>query len=51
MQSVLVGRNHVGGQSTHLPLKVNAAGVIPVIFAISFIDYPQLLHRSFGQMM
>ena len=29
----MVGRNPVGGQSTHLPLKVNAAGVIPVIFA------------------
>ncbi|HVH95584.1 MAG TPA: preprotein translocase subunit SecY, partial [Bacillus sp. (in: firmicutes)] len=30
---VVAGRNPVGGQSTHLPLKVNAAGVIPVIFA------------------
>ena len=33
----LVNRSPVGGHSTHLPLKVNAAGVIPVIFAISFI--------------
>src|SRR5699024_8466293 len=33
----LVNRSPVGGHSTHLPLKVNAAGVIPVIFAIAFI--------------
>ena len=41
MRNVLqVGRTQVGGQSTHLPLKVNAAGVIPVIFAVSFIITP-----------
>lgn len=33
----------VGGQMSHLPLKVNAAGVIPVIFAISFIITPQTI--------
>src|SRR5699024_2823368 len=33
----LVNRSPVGGHTTHLPLKVNAAGVIPVIFAIAFI--------------
>lgn len=38
---VTVGRNPVGGQNTHLPLKVNAAGVIPVIFAVSFIITPR----------
>ena len=32
-----------GGQQTHLPLKVNAAGVIPVIFAVAFIITPQSL--------
>ncbi|TDQ34729.1 preprotein translocase subunit SecY [Aureibacillus halotolerans] len=37
----------VGGQSTHLPLKVNAAGVIPVIFAISFIVTPQTIASFF----
>jgi preprotein translocase subunit SecY len=37
------GRNPVGGQSTHLPLKVNAAGVIPVIFAVSFIITPKTI--------
>jgi preprotein translocase subunit SecY len=36
----LVNRSPVGGHSTHLPLKVNAAGVIPVIFAIAFIMAP-----------
>ncbi|MBO8178372.1 MAG: preprotein translocase subunit SecY [Bacillus sp. (in: Bacteria)] len=45
----LVNRNPVGGQSTHLPLKVNAAGVIPVIFAISFIITPQTIASFFGQ--
>ncbi|KHD85719.1 preprotein translocase subunit SecY [Heyndrickxia ginsengihumi] len=44
----LAGRNQVGGQSTHLPLKVNAAGVIPVIFAISFIIAPQTIASFFG---
>lgn len=39
----------VGGQQTHLPLKVNAAGVIPVIFAVAFIMTPQTLATFFGQ--
>lgn len=37
----VVGRKMYGGQSTHLPLKVNAAGVIPIIFALSIIIFPQ----------
>jgi preprotein translocase subunit SecY len=41
------GRNQVGGQSTHLPLKVNAAGVIPVIFAVSFIITPKTIASFF----
>ncbi|YCA43809.1 preprotein translocase subunit SecY [Bacillus sp. JZ8] len=44
----LAGRNQVGGQSTHLPLKVNAAGVIPVIFAVSFIITPPTIASFFG---
>jgi preprotein translocase subunit SecY len=43
-----VGNNSVGAQSTHLPLKVNAAGVIPVIFAISFIIVPPTIAQFFG---
>jgi preprotein translocase subunit SecY len=42
-----VGRNPVGGQSTHMPLKVNAAGVIPVIFAVSFIVTPRTIASFF----
>ncbi|MGN1385356.1 MAG: preprotein translocase subunit SecY [Bacillus sp. (in: firmicutes)] len=41
------GRNQIGGQSTHLPLKVNAAGVIPVIFAVSFIMTPPIIAGFF----
>lgn len=36
----VVGRKMYGGQSTHIPLKVNAAGVIPVIFALSLLIFP-----------
>jgi preprotein translocase subunit SecY len=39
----VVGRRMMGGQSTHLPLKVNAGGVIPVIFASSLLAFPQTL--------
>ncbi|HXF26689.1 MAG TPA: preprotein translocase subunit SecY [Bryobacteraceae bacterium] len=39
----VIGRKMMGGQSTHLPLKVNAGGVIPVIFASSFLAFPQTL--------
>jgi preprotein translocase subunit SecY len=39
----VVGRRVMGGQSTHLPLKVNAGGVIPVIFASSILAIPQTL--------
>jgi preprotein translocase subunit SecY len=35
-----VGRKVYGGQSTHLPIKVNSAGVIPVIFAMSIMMFP-----------
>ncbi|GGA88127.1 preprotein translocase subunit SecY [Ornithinibacillus halotolerans] len=43
----LVNRSPVGGHSTHLPLKVNAAGVIPVIFAIAFIMAPRTIASFF----
>src|SRR6266851_3235529 len=39
----VVGRRMMGGTSTHLPLKVNAGGVIPVIFASSLLAFPQTL--------
>lgn len=36
----VVGRRVYGGQSSHIPLKVNQAGVIPIIFAISLLAFP-----------
>ena len=39
----VVGRKTVGGQTTHLPLKVNASGVIPPIFASSILLFPATL--------
>ena len=39
----IIGRKMMGGQSTHLPLKVNAGGVMPVIFASSIVTIPQTL--------
>ncbi|HUJ49344.1 MAG TPA: preprotein translocase subunit SecY [Bryobacteraceae bacterium] len=39
----VIGRKMLGGQSTHLPLKVNAGGVIPVIFAASLLTFPLTL--------
>ncbi len=39
----VVGRKMYGGQSTHIPMKVNQAGVIPVIFAVSLLAFPQTL--------
>ena len=38
----IVGRRMMGGQSTHLPLKVNSGGVMPVIFAASVLSAPLL---------
>ncbi len=43
-----VGRRMFGGQSTHLPLKLNMAGVIPAIFASSIILFPVTLTNWFG---
>jgi preprotein translocase subunit SecY len=39
----VVGRRQYGGQSTHLPLKINTAGVIPPIFASSIMGFPMLI--------
>lgn len=43
----MVGRRMYGGQSTHLPLRVNMAGVIPVIFASSILAFPSTLALIF----
>jgi preprotein translocase subunit SecY len=44
----MVGRRMYGGTSTYLPLKVNQAGVIPVIFASSLLYLPQLISQITG---
>jgi preprotein translocase subunit SecY len=44
----MVGRKMYGGSSTYIPLKVNQAGVIPVIFASSMLYIPQLAAQLFG---
>ena len=41
------GRKMVGGQSTNIPLKVNTAGVIPVIFASSLMSFPVVIAEFF----
>jgi preprotein translocase subunit SecY len=59
----VVGRRIMGGQSTHLPLRVNSGGVMPVIFASSLLSIPGMLalspafktggalHRYFGPLL
>ena len=42
----IVGRRMMGGQSSHLPLKVNSGGVMPVIFASSILSAPMLFSQS-----
>ncbi|MCC7124042.1 MAG: preprotein translocase subunit SecY [Acidobacteria bacterium] len=44
----VVGRRQYGGSSTHIPLKVNTGGVIPVIFASSILTFPQMLLPMLG---
>lgn len=43
----VVGRRVYGGQSTHIPIKVNQAGVIPVIFAMSILMFPTTIASWF----
>ena len=43
------GRRQVGGQSTHIPLKVNTAGVIPIIFAQSIMQFPVIIATIMGK--
>src|SRR5215472_8991863 len=59
----VVGRRIMGGQATHLPLRVNSGGVMPVIFASSLLSIPQMfaysqvlqpggsLYRYFGRVL
>ncbi len=45
----VVGRRVYGGQTTHIPLRINAAGVIPIIFAQSIMFLPGTLTQFFSQ--
>ena len=44
----MVGRKMYGGQSTHIPLKVSMAGVIPIIFAMSILSFPSTIMAFTG---
>jgi len=44
----VVGRRVMGGQMTYLPLRVNAGGVIPLIFASSLLTFPSMIGLMFG---
>ena len=45
----MVGRKMFGGQSSHIPLKVNTAGVIPIIFASSIMSFPSMILTFMGK--
>ena len=42
------GRKMYGGQSTHIPIKVNSSGVMPLIFAFAILSFPDLIMNLFG---
>ena len=45
----VVGRRSYGGQSSHIPLKVNTAGVIPIIFSSSLMQFPIVIASFMGK--
>ncbi len=45
----VVGRKVYGGQSTHIPMKVNSSGVLPIIFAVSILAFPQTIAQFFPE--
>ena len=42
------GRKQYGGQSTYIPIKLNASGVMPIIFATALITFPQMIAQLFA---
>ncbi|MBQ4601339.1 MAG: preprotein translocase subunit SecY, partial [Clostridia bacterium] len=44
----VVGRKMYGGQSTYIPMKLNQSGVMPLIFAATFIQFPGMIGQLFG---
>ena len=49
MSQKVQGRRQVGGQQSNIPLKVNTAGVIPIIFASSLLQFPVVIESFFGK--
>ena len=45
----VVGRKMYGGQNTHIPIKVNMSGVMPVILAVSILSLPSIITTFFGE--
>ena len=45
----MAGRKMIGGQSSHIPLKVNTAGVVPIIFASSIMSFPSMILTFMGK--
>ncbi len=45
----VVGRKMYGGQSTHIPMKVNQSGVMPLIFAMTIIAFPGMIAQFFPE--
>lgn len=45
----VVGRKVFGGQATHIPLRVNAAGMIPIIFAVTLMQFPSMVFNFMPQ--
>lgn len=45
----VVGRKVYGGQNTHIPLKVNSSGVLPIIFAMSMLQFPATIVAFIGK--
>jgi preprotein translocase subunit SecY len=45
----VVGRKIYGGQNTHIPLKVNSSGVLPIIFAMSMLQFPPTIVAFMGK--
>ena len=44
----VIGRKMYGGQSTHIPMKINQSGVLPLIFAVTLIQFPGMVIGLFG---
>ncbi len=47
----VIGRKMYGGQSTHIPMKINQSGVLPLIFALTLIQFPTIIGQLFGSDM